>query len=144
MFLKRRTPKFEKKPPMLSFPSRVLRLISGLLFLGGLILSCQRPPVKAEQEDVNPLVGSWEKVNPSKCSQMYPDVIEFSANGVYQTQSEVTSVAMAWDAGTYAVDRQIVKIANALEVSKPYRFVIKNEIVTFEDEQGCRFPYRRM
>ena len=129
---------------MILFPSHIPRLINGLLLLGMLSLSCQRPPVKAEQEDANPLVGSWEKVNPSKCSQMYPDVIEFSANGVYQTQSEVTSISMAWDAGSYAVDRQIVKIANALEVSKPYRFVIRNEIVTFEDEQGCRFPYRRM
>jgi hypothetical protein len=129
---------------MFPFSSRIPRLISGLLLLGSLSLSCQRPPVKKDLDDTNPLVGSWEKINPAKCSEIYPTVIEFSANGVYQTQSEVTTISMAWDAGTYAVDRQIVKIANALEVSKPYRFVIKNEIVTFEDDQGCRFPYRRM
>ncbi|GAB3901109.1 hypothetical protein GCM10028803_25200 [Larkinella knui] len=107
-------------------------------------ISCHRAPVKESGEDTNVLVGSWEKVSPAKCSQIYPDVIEFSANGVYQTQSELTSVPMAWDAGTYEVDRQIVKIANALEVSKTYRFVIKNGMVTFEDEQGCQVPYRRM
>jgi hypothetical protein len=125
-----------------TFP--IARQIVLRLFIGILFISCHRQPVKEVQSETNALVGSWEKISQTKCSQIYPDVIEFSPNGVYQTQSEVTAIQMAWDAGTYEVDRQIVKISNALEVSKNYRFVIKNEMVTFEDDQGCRFPYRRM
>ncbi|RRB06770.1 hypothetical protein [Larkinella rosea] len=106
--------------------------------------ACRRQPVKDVSAETNVLIGSWEKVSGLKCSEVYPNVIEFSANGIYQTQSEVTSATMAWDAGTYAVDRQIVTISNTQEVSKHYRFVIKKEMVTFEDDQGCKFPYRRM
>ncbi|GAB3325211.1 hypothetical protein GCM10027299_23040 [Larkinella ripae] len=116
----------------------------GLWLISSLLGACRRQPVQEVPSESNVLLGAWEKISPAECSKMYPDVIEFSANGVYQSQSAVTTVQMAWDAGAYEVDRQLVKISNALDVVKTYRFVIKNETVTFEDDQGCRFPYRRM
>ncbi|GAB3271373.1 hypothetical protein GCM10027347_42600 [Larkinella harenae] len=118
--------------------------LTSLFLIGTLLGACHRPPVRTEKNETNVLIGAWEKVSPVECSKGYPDMIEFGQDGIYQSQSEATAVVMAWDAGTYEVDRQIVKIANAQEISKSYRFVIKNEIVTFEDDQGCKFPYRRM
>ncbi|WP_265989970.1 hypothetical protein [Larkinella insperata] len=120
------------------------RILPGLFLLANLFLSCRRSPVGDVQQVTNALVGAWQKISPAPCSQGYPNVIEFTANGVYQTQSEETAVPQVWDTGTYEVDRQLVKIANAREVARTYRFVIKNEMVTFEDDQGCKFPYRRL
>ena len=121
-----------------------VRIVIGLSIVANLLLSCRRQPASDAQKVSNELIGSWQKVSSEPCSAAYPNVIEFTANGVYQTQSEETSVQQVWDTGMYEVDRQIVKISNAQEVSKTYRFVIKNEMVTFEDDQGCKFAYRRM
>lgn len=122
----------------------MIRVFVGFLLVVTLSVSCRRPLVKEPSEEGQALVGSWQKISPAKCSEIYPDVIEFSNNGVYQTLSEVTTVTIAWVTGSYEVDGQLIKIANLQDVAKTYRFVIKNETVTFEDEQGCRFPYRRM
>lgn len=124
--------------------SLFIKSISGILLVTSLFVSCRRQPVSDAQHENHALVGAWEKVTRPECGKVYPDVIEFNSNGVYQTQSEATAVTMAWDAGTYEVDRQIVKISNAQELSRTYRFVIKNEMVTFEDDQSCKFAYRRM
>ncbi|MFC5408549.1 hypothetical protein ACFPMF_04475 [Larkinella bovis] len=126
------------------FCAVLVNRLTGLVFASILLVACHRPPVRTEQNETNALVGAWQKVSPMECSRSYPDVIEFSSSGIYQTQSEASAVPLVWDSGPYTVDRQIVKISNARDVAKEYRFVIKNGIVTFEDDQGCRFPYRRM
>ncbi|MGV3556793.1 hypothetical protein [Larkinella arboricola] len=124
--------------------SYVARALLGVFIVASLFVSCRRQPVHDAQTAGSELIGAWQKVSPAPCSAVYPNVIEFTANGIYQTQSEETSVPQVWDTGTYEVDRQIVKISNAQEISRTYRFVIKNEMVTFEDDQGCKFPYRRL
>ncbi|GAB3938172.1 hypothetical protein GCM10028804_60890 [Larkinella terrae] len=116
----------------------------GLTLVIPVEVACRRQPVQEAEGSKPELIGTWEKINPAECSNIYPDVIEFSANGIYQTQSEATAVLQVWDSGTFEVDRLIVKISNAKDITKAYRFVISKEIVTFEDDQGCVFPYRRM
>ncbi|MGA0555167.1 hypothetical protein ACO2Q8_00840 [Larkinella sp. VNQ87] len=119
------------------------QFVFGFVLTGTFLAACRRQPVRDAADPTHGLIGSWQKVSPAPCSAVYPDVVEFTANGIYQTQSEATSVQMAWDAGAYEVDRQLVKMVNTRDVTKTYRFVIKNETVTFEDEDGCRFPYQR-
>lgn len=90
------------------------------------------------------LVGKWEKTTRSACSQMYPDHIEFQERGLYYGQKEPQGTFTQWDVGTYEiVDPTHVKISTANDAIISYEFSISNDVLKFEDLDGCEFKYRR-
>jgi hypothetical protein len=92
----------------------------------------------------NPLAGSWEKTTVSACSESYPDHLVFKANRIYAGRREPPGTFTTWDAGTYEItgpDRVRISTANDAIVS--YGFTIEGDVLTFVDEDACRFAYRR-
>lgn len=92
------------------------------------------------------LAGKWQKLTTEQCSQTYPDDLEFFERGIYTgTQRNPRADFTWWDAGSYEVitDRQ-VKLSTANDAVKTYQFSITEDVLTFVDQEGCTFQYRRI
>ena len=101
-------------------------------------------------EDVVPtiseqsLTGYWRKITEQSCSSRYPAVVEFRAGGVYVAPDGPETGAY-WHGGDWmiAADGRIV-IQAANDAMVPYHVVeISGAQLTLEDNDGCRFTYRR-
>jgi hypothetical protein len=91
------------------------------------------------------LVGHWEKITQSACSQAYPLRLHFQVNGLYFGQTEPSGGYTVWDAGTYeVVGPDEVQLSTANDAIIGYRFSLGPEQLTFVDGAGCRFDYRRV
>jgi hypothetical protein len=91
------------------------------------------------------LVGKWQKITTTPCSQNYPDQLEFSDRGLYTgRQTNPQENFTWWDVGTYEVTANQVKIAIATDEIKPYPFSLKDRLLTFVDADNCEFQYRRV
>jgi hypothetical protein len=119
-----------------------------LFSLGGSSLSLACTDVGqriAIQETPIMLVGKWQKMTSSDCSQAYPDQLNFSGQGLYNGQQQGTKKTFTlWDVGTYEITApDQVKISIATDAVQPYKFTIASDIITFVDPSGCEFQYRR-
>ena len=94
---------------------------------------------------VSGLVGTWQKVTRSRCSETYPDELEFRANGIYfGRRGDSGQEFTVWDAGGYRVlggDRVRISTANDAQIA--YEFSLSGGVLRFVAPDGCRFEYRR-
>ncbi|HEY9614312.1 hypothetical protein [Allocoleopsis sp.] len=92
------------------------------------------------------LVGQWQKVTSTKCSEAYPDTVEFSERGIYVGKKGDQGLDFTlWDAGGYEVlEGNQVRIAIASDEEVLYKFSTSGSILTFVDREGCEFKYRRV
>ena len=92
-----------------------------------------------------PLIGSWQKVTNSQCSQMYPDRLEFQESGLYVGDQDAPGTFTHWDAGTYElVSPAQIRISTANDAMVTYSFAIANDVLSFVDPANCEFEYRRI
>jgi hypothetical protein len=91
------------------------------------------------------LAGSWEKTGGGRCSAPYPDRLELGADGRYVgSKREGAREHPIWDVGTYEiVGPGRVVVSTSYDARPTYEFSLAGDVLTFVDEQGCRFEYRR-
>ena len=95
-------------------------------------------------EKLSQIIGTWKKESISKCSESYPDRIEFQKGGLFYTQN-LSERFTIWDVGTYRVtDPKAVKISLANDAIVSYEFSIAEDLLTFFDAEKCEFKYRRI
>jgi hypothetical protein len=93
----------------------------------------------------DPLVGEWSKVDRDPCSSSYPDELELHAGGRYTGRMRPGAREHPrWDVGTYErVEGGLLAISTFTDEVVRYAFTLADERLTFTDEQGCTFGYRR-
>jgi hypothetical protein len=75
---------------------------------------------------------------------MYPESIEFLADGTYRGAGGKPGSFTLWDVGSYEPSGlSAVRISTANDAVVSYRFSIAKDLLSFEDTAGCRFRYRR-
>lgn len=92
------------------------------------------------------LAGKWRKVTTTKCSDNYPDHLEFLDKNIYFGLKENEEVGgTLWDSGGYKIvsDSQI-RISTANDEQIIYDFSISNASLTFVDKDGCELKYVRV
>jgi len=95
------------------------------------------------KESQKALLGRWRKTTRSSGDEMYPDEIEFTDRGIYFGRKEPGEFTL-WDSGGYeALPAGKVRISTANDAEIVYRFTVEDEVLTFTDEKGSRFQYRR-
>lgn len=94
-------------------------------------------------ESQKSLVGIWKKLTTTKCSEIYPDDLEFTKRGTYVGKKRQGAGEFTWwDSGEYEVlTENQVKISTANDAEIIYRFSIFGNVLTFVDEDGCEFQY---
>lgn len=92
------------------------------------------------------LVGKWKKITTTRCSEIYPDGLEFRERGIYGgRKGEEGREFTWWDAGEYQVlAKNQIKISTANDAEIVYEFSISGDILTFVDRDECEFQYRRV
>lgn len=91
------------------------------------------------------IIGNWEMITYSECSQVYPDTIQFHGEGLYFGQKDPPGSFTQWDVGTFEIiGSKQVKISIANDAIVTYEFSIMNDVLTFIDPYGCKYSYRRM
>lgn len=91
------------------------------------------------------LIGNWEKITRSTCSQVYPNTIQFQAGGLYFGQTDPPGTFTQWDVGTFeVVGLKQIKITIANDAIVTYEFSILNDVLMFIDPDGCEYNYRRV
>jgi len=92
----------------------------------------------------HPLVGAWRKQSAEACDEAYPADLRFDANGHYRGQPVPPREYTCWDVGTWADDGAgTVRLSTANDRVAAYRWRLDGDRLSFEDETGCRFAYRR-
>ena len=91
------------------------------------------------------IIGRWEKLTDSPCSRTYPPALEFQARGLYfGTKADPGDFAQ-WDVGTFeVVNARQMKISTANDAVITYQYTLEKDVLTFVDEEDCRFQYRRV
>jgi hypothetical protein len=104
------------------------------------VLTEDEVPAISEQS----LTGYWRKITEESCSSRYPAKLEFRAGGVYDAP-EGPETGAYWHGGDWMITedgRIVIQAANDAMV--PYHVVeISGAQLTLEDNDGCRFTYRR-
>ncbi len=90
------------------------------------------------------IVGNWEKITSSACSQVYPDRIQFQEGGLYTGQKDPPGTFTQWDVGSFEIiDPKHIKISTANDAIVTYEFSILNDVLKFVDPNNCHFEFRR-
>jgi hypothetical protein len=91
------------------------------------------------------LVGIWEKAGGEPCSSPYPDELELLAGGRYAGRKhEGAREHPIWDVGSYeVVGEGRVIVSTSYDARRTYEYSLADDVLTFLDEDGCRFEYRR-
>jgi hypothetical protein len=106
------------------------------------------PAPGADQGDVMAtesaeLTGRWTKATASMCADRYPDHLEFREPNLYAGRKQDGGFTV-WDVGTWTVtDATHVAISTANDSVIRYHFTRTGDALTFLDDQGCEFSYRR-
>lgn len=92
------------------------------------------------------LAGRWRKATTTKCSEIYPDDLEFTESGTYLGEKGGGKGEFTWwDLGEYEVlAENQVKISTANDAEMVYKFSISADVLTFVDKDGCEFQYHRV
>lgn len=95
------------------------------------------------EEPKKVLIGRWRKTTRSPGDEIYPNEIDFTDRGVYFGTKEPGEFTL-WDSGGYeALPAGRVRISTANDAEIVYRFSVEDDVLTFTDEKGSRFQYRR-
>jgi hypothetical protein len=90
------------------------------------------------------LVGRWRKMSDDDCADRYPDEIEFGETRFLARKGPEQGFII-WDVGGYRLlgeNEVLLQIATDEQVS--YALKLDDSTVTFIDDEGCRFAYRRV
>lgn len=97
------------------------------------------------QQQIPQLVGNWEKITRSTCSEIYPDILRFQPGGLYSGHQNKPGVFTQWDVGTFEIiSSKQIKISTANDAIITYEFSVLNNTLTFRDPDGCEYQYRRI
>ncbi|MBI5328605.1 MAG: hypothetical protein HZB80_10020 [Deltaproteobacteria bacterium] len=122
-----------------------LRVIIAVILGVGLQPTPMTAWSESMSEQTSQLIGDWEKITRSACSQIYPDSIQFQEGGLYFGQKDLPCMFTQWDVGTYEiVGPNQIKISTANDAIIAYKFSISNDILTFVDPDGCEFKYQKV
>ena len=95
------------------------------------------------------LVGRWKRqpapAGAAAAQEMFPDLLEFEAGGLYRGTPASPGVFLLWDVGTYeleAAGRLRLSTANDAKIS--YAYTLRGGELTVEDGQGGKLTYRRI
>jgi hypothetical protein len=91
------------------------------------------------------LVGCWRKLAQDPGAMPYPDEIEFSEDGLYETSRRGRGYGFSiWDAGDYSViDPGRARISTAHDKKVIYDYDLQDDELTFVDPQGKKVSYKR-
>jgi hypothetical protein len=90
------------------------------------------------------IIGHWTKLNVDDCGKKYPDKIEFRKNGIYQAEaSEKATMHPVWDAGTFELKNNAVKISTSNDAVINYTIAAQGETISFQDPDGCVVKYKK-
>lgn len=91
------------------------------------------------------LEGKWKKVSTEQCAELYPDEIEFYDRPRFLAKKGPNQRFISWDAGSYeVVGNNQVNLSTATDEIVAYKCDFKDDLLTFVDNAGCKFSYRRM
>ena len=112
-------------------------------------MGCVSTPVIEQDKMMTPetvqLVGYWEKTSVSRCSQVYPEHIDFRKNGCYLAQNSPESPQIVWNVGSYQVEGLGQLRATLVnDASELYRFSLSNDVLTLVDSTNCKVSYRKV
>jgi hypothetical protein len=97
------------------------------------------------KEAIMSLAGKWKKVSSAPCDSRYPQEIEFYDRPRYLAKKGPGQGFIWWDAGDYEITGEgRVKLSVATDAQETYRFKLTGDLLTFTDDQGCQFQYRRV
>lgn len=90
--------------------------------------------------------GKWIKITRSRCSELYPDELDFHETGIYfGKKGEETRHFTIWDAGDYyIISDDLIKISTANDEEITYQFWIDGRTLKFKDNKGCEFSYKKI
>jgi hypothetical protein len=89
-------------------------------------------------------IGVFVKTSQEACAATYPDRIEFRTGGLYAGSKEPAGTFTVWDAGTWQVTGPgRVEISTANDAIVSYAFTRSASTLTFRDDAGCEFTYRK-
>jgi hypothetical protein len=91
------------------------------------------------------LAGVWLKESADPCSSSYPDELELHASGrVTGRMRPGAPLHPVWDVGTLErLDDRHVAISRFDDAVGRYAFALEGDRLTFTDDAGCTFSYRR-
>ena len=91
------------------------------------------------------IAGTWKKVSAESCAESYPDEIDFKENPRYLARKGPSQRFIWWDAGSYEIvsDDQLT-LSTATDERVTYKTRLEGNVLTFTDQNGCTFSYRRI
>ena len=91
------------------------------------------------------LHGLWHKESTDACSSSYPDELELRGGGRATGRMRPDAREHPrWDVGSYRLlEDGRLGITQANDALGRYAFVLDGDCLTFTDETGCTFTYRR-
>jgi hypothetical protein len=94
---------------------------------------------------IGALLGTWEKAGGAPCSARYPDELELHPDGRYLGRMrEGAAEHPIWDVGSYElVGEGRIAVSTSYDARPTYDYSLANDVLTFIDDEGCRFEYRR-
>lgn len=92
------------------------------------------------------VMGRWKKIVEAKCSDIYPDDLEFKPRNIYfGLKGDSGTEFTLWDSGGYQiVSSDQIKISTANDAEIVYKFSVSKDILKFTDNNGCEIRYRRV
>jgi len=92
------------------------------------------------------ITGTWKKITKSKCSEIYPEFIEFKSNNIFSAKNEKEStIHPVWDSGRYnLISSGKIKISTSYDALLTYYYEIRNGLLEFKDESDCIFQYKKV
>ena len=91
------------------------------------------------------ILGSWKKITDADCSAKYPAGILFNKDGTFKAKgSSRSGLYPVWDVGSYSQSGAIVSMSTSNDAVIRYTTLLRKDILTFEDPEGCRFSYVRV
>jgi len=91
------------------------------------------------------IAGTWKKITESKCSKIYPELIDFKSNNIFSAKNEKEStIHPVWDSGSYdLINSDKIKISTSYDAVLTYHYEIRNGILEFKDDSECTFQYKK-
>lgn len=90
------------------------------------------------------IIGAWQKISKSNCSEKYPEKIKFDQNGIYYGEaSQYATLHPVWDVGRFELVKEgSVRISTSNDSRITYSVTLHGDILTFTDLDGCAIQYK--
>ena len=89
--------------------------------------------------------GTWKKISAVAVDDIYPEVISFKENNLYEARPAADAVRHpVWDAGTYHTADNRINISTSTDSIVGYDFEQNENILSIRDAKGYTVQYKRM